>query len=42
MHASIIIKQISKEINGGGQANFATAGGANIGGIEKALEMATS
>jgi alanyl-tRNA synthetase len=40
-HAGNVIKAIAKEINGGGggQAAFATAGGTNVDGIEKALEM---
>jgi alanyl-tRNA synthetase len=44
MNAGNIIKQISKEINGGGggQAAFATAGGTNLSGIEKALENAAN
>ena len=42
MHAGNVIKTIAKEINGGGggQPNFATAGGTNVEGIEKALELA--
>lgn len=42
LNAGKIIKDISKEINGGGggQANFASAGGSNPDGIEKALKLA--
>lgn len=41
-HAGNVIKVIAKEINGGGggQAAFATAGGTNIDGIERALDLA--
>ena len=40
LNAANLINEISSEINGGGggQANFATAGGINIYGINKALE----
>jgi alanyl-tRNA synthetase len=43
-HAGNVIKAIAKEINGGGggQASFATAGGTNTNGIDKALEMGMS
>jgi alanyl-tRNA synthetase len=39
LDARVIIKELAKEINGGGggQAFFATAGGANLSGLEKAL-----
>ncbi|MCX7862567.1 MAG: alanine--tRNA ligase [Bacteroidales bacterium] len=44
LHAAEIIKQLAKEINGGGggQAFFATAGGSNLQGIQKALKKLDS
>ena len=42
LNASTIIRELSKEIQGGGggQAFFATSGGTNVAGIEKALVKA--
>ncbi len=44
LHAGLIIKEIAGEINGGGggQPFYATAGGSNTKGIEKALDQAVS
>ena len=42
LNAGTIVRELAKEIQGGGggQAFYATAGGANAQGLAKAIEMA--
>ena len=43
LNANTIIRELAKEINGGGggQAFYATAGGKDVSGLAKAVERAT-
>ena len=42
LHAGIMIRELAKEIKGGGggQAFFATAGGSDVNGLEQAINKA--
>jgi len=42
LHAGNIIRELAKEINGGGggQAFFATAGGSDLSGLDRAISQA--